>query len=153
MARIDFAFGAPDRLKTACVIARKRFTEGQRLIVFCTDARRLAAFDRLLWTFDPASFIPHVSADDPLCAQTPIVLCTSSPFAVLAHWPAAPTPWLLNLDDDCAPALDRFERVMEVVSHSEDERQAARSRWRTYTAAGHDVHAHDLSKSKPEASE
>ena len=153
MARIDFAFGAPDRLKTACVIARKRFLEGQRVIVYCTDARRLTTFDRLLWTFDPTSFIPHVASEDPLSDQTPIVLYKTHPFSVLDRWPAEPKPWLLNLDDDCAPEIEQFERVMEVVSQADDERQVARGRWRTYAAAGHEVHAHDLTKAKSEAAE
>lgn len=145
MTRIDFAFGAPDRLRTACVIARKRYLAGDRVIAYCTDASRLAQFDWLLWAFDPFSFVPHVAADDPMAAQTPVVLCTASPADVLAGWGAqASPPWLLNLDDACVPDADRFIRVMEVVCGQDDDRAQARQRWRTYAASGHDVHAHDL---------
>ena len=62
MTRIDFAFGAPDRLRTACQVARKRYLAGQRLVVYCRDGSRLASFDRMLWAFDDISFVPHVLA-------------------------------------------------------------------------------------------
>jgi len=153
MARIDFAFGAPDRLRTACVITRKRYQAGDRVIVYCTDAARLAAFDRLLWAFDPISFVPHVSADDALAAATPVVLCASAPERVLdALGVVASVPWLLNLDDACVPEAARFERVMEVVSDLDEDRLQARQRWRAYAAQGHDMHGHDLKQTTKEES-
>ena len=65
MTRIDFAFGAPDRLRMACQVVRKRVLAGQRLVVYCKDGSRLAAFDRMLWAFDDTAFVPHVLANDP----------------------------------------------------------------------------------------
>ena len=62
MTRIDFAFGAPDRLRMACQVVRKRVLAGQRLVVYCKDGSRLAAFDRMLWAFDDTAFVPHVLA-------------------------------------------------------------------------------------------
>ena len=153
MARIDFAFGAPDRLRTACVITRKRYQAGDRVIVYCTDAQRLASFDRLLWAFDPVSFVPHVSADDALAAATPVVLCAGAPDLVLDALGDVPSvPWLLNLDDACVPDATRFDRVMEVVSDMDEDRLQARQRWRTYAAQGHDMHGHDLKQTTKEES-
>ncbi len=152
MARIDFAFGAPDRLRTACVIARKRHVAGDRVIVYCSDTQRLATFDRLLWAFDPASFVPHVGADDALVAATPVILASTSPGAVRERLGEhGPDAWLLNLDDDCAPDASQFARVMEVVSHDDGDRAQARLRWRTYAAQGHDLHGHDLKQSQKES--
>ena len=153
MARIDFAFGAPDRLRTACVIARKRYLAGDRVIVYCSDAQRLAAFDRLLWSFDPASFVPHVASDDALLRQTPVILASGSPGALLTQLDSSgAAPWLLNLDDDCAPDVPQFERVMEVVSSEDTDRAQARQRWRAYGAQGHDLHGHDLKQPQKEVS-
>ena len=152
MARIDFAFGAPDRLRTACVIARKRHLAGDRVIVYCSDTQRLAAFDRLLWAFDPTSFVPHVGADDALVADTPVILTSSSPAAVQERLGQdGSAAWLLNLDDHCAPDVAQFARVMEVVSHDEADRGQARLRWRTYADAGHQLHGHDLKQAQKES--
>src|SRR3546814_1040669 len=79
MTRIDFAFGASDRLRAACQAARKRYQAGQQLVVYCADGARLAAFDRMLWAFDDISFVPHVLASDPLAADTPVILTAAAP--------------------------------------------------------------------------
>jgi len=143
MTRIDFAFGASDRLRAACQAARKRYQAGQRLVVYCADGGRLAAFDRMLWAFDDTSFVPHVLASDPLAADTPVIL-TAAPPQPAAAGSQAGEPWLLNLDDDCPPGYDGFARVLEIVSGDPADRQAARQRWRSYQSAGHAPHSHDL---------
>ena len=144
MTRIDFAFGAADRLRAACQTARKRYQAGHRLVVYCADGARLAAFDRMLWAFDDISFVPHVLASDPLAADTPVILTAAAPQAAAPADADADETWLLNLDDDCPPGYDGFARVLEIVSDDPAERQAARQRWRTYQAAGHVPHSHDL---------
>lgn len=145
MTRIDFAFGAPDRLRTACEVARKRYLAGQRLVVYCSNGARLNAFDRMLWAFDDTSFVPHVLASDPLAAQTPVVLTTSDPLAAVALADQnQPLPWLMNLDDACPPNIDGFERMLEIVSDDPDDKLAARQRWRTYQTGGHNLQSHKL---------
>ncbi|CUI67218.1 DNA polymerase III subunit chi [Achromobacter xylosoxidans] len=147
MTRIDFAFGAPDRLRMACQVVRKRYLAGQRLVVYCKEGSRLAAFDRMLWAFDDTSFVPHVLANDPLAAETPVVLTAGDPWqaAQAAVADGQPQPWLLNLDDACPPGFDAFERLLEIVSDDPDDKQAARQRWRAYQGAGHTPQSHDLS--------
>ncbi|MCD0506111.1 DNA polymerase III subunit chi [Bordetella petrii] len=142
MTRIDFAFGASDRLRAACQAARKRYQAGQRLVVYCADGTRLSAFDRMLWAFDDTSFVPHVLATDPLAADTPVILTAAAPQAAPAG--NLGECWLLNLDDDCPPGYDGFARILEIVSDDPADRQAARQRWRVYQAAGHATHSHNL---------
>jgi len=155
MPRIDFAFGAPDRLRTACLVARKQYQAGRPLVVYCGDAKRLQAFDRLLWAFDDTTFIPHVRADDPLAVQTPVLLAATAPArardTLLADAQAGqPAPWLLNLDDDCPPDYDAFERVLEIVSADDEaDRHAARARWRSYQGAGHTPQSHAIGNAAP----
>lgn len=113
MTRIDFAFGAPDRLRAACRTARKRFQAGQRLVVYCADGGRLAAFDRMLWALEDVSFVPHVLANDALAADTPVLLTAGDPAAALALATTGDSrPWLLNLDDGCPPNFDGYERLL-----------------------------------------
>jgi DNA polymerase-3 subunit chi len=149
MARIDFAFGAPDRLRVACQVTRKQFLAGQRLVVFCGDPSRLTAFDRLLWALDDISFVPHVLATDPLAPHTPVLLTAADPAAAAQSFPADGAPaWLLNLDDDCPPNYTSFPRVLEIVSDDDADRQAARQRWRGYQAQGQDLRSHSLQETR-----
>lgn len=142
MTRIDFAFGARDRLRAACDAVYKHYRRGGHLVVYCTDQVLLERFDLMLWGFDATAFIPHVHVDDPLAEQTPVLL-TNKPFS--PHPDATPTPWLVNLDVSCAPELEHYERVLEIVPQDEDSIQAGRQRWRQYKNEGHDLHAHDVS--------
>ncbi|MFC4298285.1 DNA polymerase III subunit chi [Castellaniella hirudinis] len=145
MTRVDFAYGAAHRLRMACGTAARHVGAGRRLLVYCTDERRLRRFDALLWEFDPASFIPHALADDPLADQADVVLVADA--ATLAGQP--PGGWLLNLDLDCPPGAKRFERILEIVSGHEADIQAARQRWAQYQQAGHEVRGHRLPADHP----
>lgn len=142
MARIDFAFGAPDRLRAACDAACKHYLKGGRLVVYCTDQALLERFDLMLWGFEATAFVPHVLADDPLAPQTAIWLSNKP---VVPPAGLSPLPWLLNLDEQCPPGLEHYERILEVVPQDEASVQAGRERWRQYKALGHALHAHDLS--------
>ncbi|QEI07704.1 DNA polymerase III subunit chi [Pigmentiphaga aceris] len=141
MTSIAFAFGAPDRLRTACEIVKRHYQAGHKVVVWCRDPARLAAFDKLLWSFEDISFVPHVFAKDALAAQTPVVLTADE----------GETPhhqWLLNLDDAWPPIYARFEKLIEVVSNDAADREAARNRWRFYQGCGHPIARHDLTRNE-----
>ena len=146
MTCIDFAFGAADRLRAACQLLYKHYLAGQRIVVYCSDGTRLAAFDRMLWTFDDTAFVPHVLVSSPLAAETPVVLTAAEPQAAATLFAASQSAaWLLNLDDQCPPGYHGFTHLLEIVSDDPADRQAARLRWRSYGAEGHTVQSHNLS--------
>ncbi len=139
--RVDFAFGAADRLLKACEVTQKQVGAGRRLVVFTRNAVRLRKFDRLLWQFEATAFVPHVMSDDPLADRTPVLLEAQAPSSELAREGV----WLLNLDTECPPGADQFERILEIVSNHPDDKAAARQRWRTYQETGFEVRGHDIS--------
>ncbi len=142
MARVDFAFGATEKLSQACQTTLRQYLAGQKLLVYCTQSARLNAFDQQLWAIEDDAFVPHVVSTDPEAASTPVVLVSSGLEQALATAP--PEAWLLNLDDACPPTLGNVTRVLEIVSDDPDDKEAARARWRVYQAAGHDVKSHRL---------
>ncbi len=139
MTRVDFAFGAPDRLRMACEVVRKHYEAGRHVVVYLSDARQLARFDRLLWGFESTAFVPHVHVDDPLASSTAVLLTSTTPV------PAGEQTWLLNLDTQCPPGFEQFPRILEIVSEREADRTQARERWRVYQTQGCKLHAHKLS--------
>ncbi|MFC3339511.1 DNA polymerase III subunit chi [Paracandidimonas soli] len=144
--RIDFAFGAPNRLRTACQVVHRHYLAGRSLLVYGCNAETLQAFDRLLWSFEPTAFIPHAFAPEAETGQACVVLCSSPPLAE-AERLFSDLPWLINLDLACPPGFERFERILEIVSSQPEDRNAARERWRQYVAAGITPRAHDLAAS------
>jgi len=144
-ARVDFAFGAPDKWRAACTTIARHYAADHPVIVYSRQADMLQQFDLLLWGFEPTAFIPHVMATDALAALTPILLTTEP---LTADQAGKPHAWLLNLDVECPPAAmtSTFERILEVVSRDEADVLAARTRWRHYQQQGCTLRSHDLQK-------
>lgn len=139
--RVDFAFGAADRLLKACEVTRKQVAAGRRLVVYTRSQARLAKFDRLLWQFEATAFVPHVMSGDPLADRTPVLLEAQAPGPALGCGGA----WLLNLDTECPPGGEHYERILEIVSGHPDDKAAARQRWRAYQDTGFELRAFDIS--------
>ncbi|MCO5101827.1 MAG: DNA polymerase III subunit chi [Burkholderiaceae bacterium] len=137
MTRIDFHFNAPDKLGYGCRVVRKAYRARHPVLVWCDDEARLDAFDRLLWSDPPTEFVPHVRAGDPLAVQTPILLAHDV-VDTDAH------DVLVNLGCRTPPMFARFERLIEIVGTEEDDRAAARERWRFYRDRGYPMTRHDV---------
>lgn len=139
MTEVAFHFNAPDKLAYACRLLRKAVGGGARVVV-TAPADALARLDNLLWTFSQTDFIAHVRqpAEPRVLAASPVVL-TESPGQELPHRQV-----LVNLGAELPAGFDRFERVIEVVSLDEDDRQQARGRWKQYTERGYTIVRHDL---------
>jgi DNA polymerase-3 subunit chi len=139
--RIDFHFNVEHRLHYACRVVRKARAAGKTVLAWTADADRLARFDAALWTFSALDFIPHVYANAPLAGATPVLLSTTP-------LPAGNSQVLLVLDDGPAPDFAawfaQFERVIDVVSRDEAERQHARARFKLYRDQGLSPTHHDM---------
>ena len=137
MTRIDFYRYADDKLRFACRLAAKAFEQSTRLVVYTPDTQVLGAFDRQLWTFQSTRFVPHVYAGTALAAETPVILAASGDN--LPHHDV-----LLNLADEWPPFFASFERLLEIVSTDEADKEMARSRYAFYKKRGYDIHVNDI---------
>jgi len=141
MTSIDFYFNAGDRLGVACRLAHKALQRKKRVLIYAPANETAQQIDRLLWTAQAVSFIPHCFAHEPLAAATPVLIATG-------ELPAAPAVAacnvLLNLAADCPPFFERHERVLEVVARDDGERHAGRARYAFYRDRGYAIRNHDL---------
>ena len=141
MTDIAFHFNAPDKLAYVCRLLRKAVGSGAKVVVVADNAT-LQALDTQLWTFAPLEFVPHCRADSPpaLLQASPILLTTALKDAqVLPHQQV-----LVNLCSTVSAGFERFQRVIEVVSLDDQDRQNARTRWKQYTDQGYSITRHDL---------
>lgn len=127
MPRIRFYHNAANPLDLACELAARACASGKRVAVRAPDAAAARELDRLLWSRDPQSFTPHVQAESPLAAETPVVIGRAD----------APTTWphreiLFNLAADVPPGFEDFHMLVEIVGQNETDKQHARERWRLY---------------------
>ncbi len=138
MTEISFHFNVSDKLLYTCRLLRKACASGAQVAV-TAKPDVLAELDALLWSFSATEFLPHCRADagaDRLAA-TPIVLVES--LNACPHHGV-----LVNLGPLVPAEFERFERFIEVVTGNDDDRLAARSRWKHYTDRGYAMKRHDL---------
>jgi len=76
MTSIDFYFNAGDRLGVACRLAGKALQQKKRVLIYAPQQEMAQKIDRLLWTSQAVSFIPHCHAHDTLAADTPVLIAT-----------------------------------------------------------------------------
>jgi DNA polymerase-3 subunit chi len=140
MTQIDFYIQAESRLQVACTLAAKALSRGVRMMILTADGEATEQVDRLLWTSPPIGFLPHCRAQHRLAAVTPIILDHVAEPVVHEHI-------LVNLRDEAPPHFSRFERLMEIVTREESDRERARARFRFYRERGYEIRTHDLSQS------
>jgi DNA polymerase-3 subunit chi len=139
MTRIDFYFEAEDKLQVACRLSAKAAQQKLRVLIYAPDEAQAQKIDKMLWTWQATGFVPHCMTRSALAAQTP-VLITRDP---------EDTPHdevLLNLHYAWPPAFSRFQRLVEIVGRDDEDRDAARGRFRFYRDRGYEIVKHDLSK-------
>jgi len=144
MTRIDFYVNVANREITACSVTAKAIERDMRVFVLAAGEDDAARIDLLLWSKPQLGFVPHVRAAHPLATQTPVIVdhsCETLPHDEL----------LLNLTDTMPAQFSRFERLVEIVSVDEADRQRGRQRWRFYAERGYELKSHDLARAQTPA--
>jgi DNA polymerase-3 subunit chi len=123
------------RLQVAARLADKAFQRGHRIFINANDEAQASELDELLWSFRPASFLPHG-----LHGQE-----HSDTIAI--GWGQEPdnhNDLLINLQLAIPPFFSRFQRVAEVVTQEPASLAALRASWTFYKERGYQLEKHDL---------
>jgi DNA polymerase III subunit chi len=104
---------------------------GQRAVLLCGDAERVAALDASLWLCDEPDWLPHGTAASGHAEMQPIWLTTVDEAPNGARF-------IFLLDGTTSARLDAFDRVFDLFDGSDEAAlAAARLRWKAAKAAGH----------------
>ena len=138
MTDIEFHVNIPDKLHYSWRLLRKAYRSGASSVV-TADAEVLHQLDQLLWTYSSTEFLPHCRSNSSGATQsiTPIVLTEQ-----LNTCPTGSV--LINLGQQVPSGFERFERFIEIASSLEDDRLAARGRWKHYRDRGYALKRHEL---------
>ncbi|RLA49475.1 MAG: DNA polymerase III subunit chi [Gammaproteobacteria bacterium] len=139
MTRVGFyvvqATDQDQRLQVAVRLTDKAFQQGHRIFINAVDEAQARTLDELLWSYRPASFLPHG-----LHGQE-----HSDTIAI--GWGQDPdqhNDLLINLQLDIPLFFSRFARVAEVVTQDPASLQALRESWKFYKERGYQLEKHDL---------
>jgi len=143
MTRVDFYLTQSNQLKqanyTACKLAEKAARQGHHVFIHANDEAQAQQLDKLLWTFEQTSFVPHslVNADSQIDNAEKILIAHD-------HDPDFKHDVMINLASNIPDFFSRFERVAEIVSGDEEQRQQARQRFKFYRDRGYELNTHDI---------
>ena len=141
MTRVSFHFNVPHRMGYACRLLRKATRQNARVAVTAAPAV-LAELDRTLWRFEATEFVPHVLLRE---GESLPERLRDTPVCLLPSLAGAPHhDVLLNLGAEPPAGFESFERLVEIVSTDEADRNAARARWKHYASRGYEIERHEV---------
>jgi DNA polymerase-3 subunit chi len=118
-------------------LAGKALEQGKRVLVHAPDQAEARRVDQMLWSIQPTGFLAHCLADHRLAAVTPLLVGH-------AEQAAGCDEVLLNLCPEVPAFFSRFERLLEIVTTDEQDRQYAQQRWRFYKDRGYPLDSHRM---------
>lgn len=113
-------------------LAAEHFAAGTRVLIRAASAERVRNLDLALWTYDPASFLPHGTDEAGRAESQPVLLTAGdgNPNDAKA---------LLLVDHTVAPDEAGWESIDYVFERSDAAaREAARQQWRVWKEQGHE---------------
>lgn len=123
------------RLQVAARLTEKAYAQGMKVYINSADETQARALDDLLWSFRPASFLPHGMVGEAHAEKIAI------------GWGQEPLDHddlLINLQLTIPPFFARFHRVAEVVTQDPESLSALRASWTYYKNRGYELEKHDL---------
>lgn len=137
MTRIDFYLNASSKDEVARKLAFKAMQVGSQVLVFTRDEVRAREVDEYFWTSQLLSFLPHVPCGHRLADKTPILI-GDDPGKLQRP------DVLINLAFEAPECFSRFDRLLEIVTEDERDKEMARRRFRYFKDRGYSLAVHDM---------
>ena len=115
--------------QSICKIIKKYHEIGHRILVSSSNTKLLDDVNKLLWTFEQLSFIPHSTNQD-LDPLTPVLLTETgykNDSIIKKDYNV-----FMNLDDQAKTDYHNHEIVVEIVCVEEQQKKLARDKYLYY---------------------
>ena len=112
-----------------CFLIRKLYKSGGQIII-CDSQSNLEKIDKLLWTFEQNSFLPHKIYESRVALDTPILLLTEKYLNNLLIFKEYDS--IINNFDKPVTQADNHFNVYEFVESSEEKKIISRKKYMIY---------------------
>lgn len=132
MTRIDFYFNVSNKPQVLADLVQTALTKRRQVTIYVADESSAASISAGLWQQKPESFLPNVAANHAAAAQTPVVI----------HWQEIALQQdelLINLTPNQPAFFSRFTHLVELVGDDEQDKIAARARFKFYRDRGYEI--------------
>lgn len=138
MTDVVFLHGAQDRIQVCAQWITQAWRNEDRILVFSPRGDWADRLGRQLWIQPATGFTPHCRFDDPLAAETPVLLTDRLDGVELDGC-------LVNLSDELPPGYSHFSKLVEIVDQEESVKHPARERFKHYREQGFTLQSQDVS--------
>jgi len=123
----------------ACRLSEKACHSKLETFIHTQTNEHSEEIDKLLWTFKKQSFIPHQLYDheNPENQHQPILIGHDTE-------PEKNFDLLINLDSNIPNFFSRFNRVIEIVTNDEEQRELSRKHYTFYKDRGYIINTHNI---------
>ena len=108
----------------------------QKIFIVTATESSGKKLDELMWQYPQGRFLPHAGVNEQGSGKAPVKIGTLSSLN--------PTDVVINLCPEAVPQPERFSRVLEIVPHADNERQASRVKYRAYRNQGLKPQTHGI---------
>ena len=132
MTRIDFYFNVSNKTLALVDLVESAVIKRRQVTICVADESSAAAVSMNLWQQKPMSFLPNVAANHAAAAVTPVII----------HWPEMALQndeLLINLRLEQPSFFSRFTHLIELVGEDEQDKIAARARFKFYRDRGYEI--------------
>lgn len=136
MTRIEFYFNVANKQQLIVDLVETALLKRRQVTVLAKDAKMAADVSVNLWQTKPESFLPNVQSNHAHASSSPVLIALQGDKQI-----NEPTPddMLINLTDNEPSSFSRFTQLVELVGDDEQDKTAARLRFKFYRDRGYDI--------------
>ena len=136
MTYIDFYFNVENKFNKIHEIIEREIVRKRKIFIHVDDLNGAKALSDFLYTASLASFFPHSIGHYE--EMTPIHIDWDHKFVS--------DDFMINLKSDISSSFSRYLRLIEIVSHNEEDKKTARDRLKFYRDRGYEIQLIDATK-------
>jgi DNA polymerase III subunit chi len=147
MTRIEFYFNVADKQQVIVNLVQSAIAKRRQVMLLAADEKMASDVSTSLWQNKPESFLPNVQLNHLNAAATPVVIGLQGSELTPD---LMPDDMLINLTAIEPSFFSRFTQLVELVSEDEQDKLAARGRFKFYRDRGYEIKSTDHAKNKIE---
>ena len=136
MTRIDFYFNVADKQQVIADLVQSALKKRRQVTIFAADEIAASKVSADLWQIKPEYFLPNVQSNHLHASKTPVVVGFQGDD--LTH-DLMQDDTLINLTAHEPIFFSRFTQLVELVSDDEQDKMAARARFKFYRDRGYEI--------------
>ena len=136
MTRIDFYFNVLDKQQVLADLVQTALKKRRQVTIFATDEIAAGKVSANLWQNKPEYFLPNVQSNHLHASNTPVVIVFQGDDLTRD---LMQDDMLINLTTHEPIFFSRFTQLVELVSNDEQDKKAARARFKFYRDRGYEI--------------